>query len=378
MAHCDAALALFDAGFGHPDHIRTLGLTLIFCERYPQARRVLAAHVVRQRRADNPYFLASGLTDQGELLRRTGNLVAAEVAAQEAYAIATRMRHRYLRPLCATALAHVRVLRGDRGALQLAEQAAAASIEPGNRTLTAPALARARLLAGEPAAALAALAPVIEFEPDGYREPNHSRALALRLEALIAVDQADEAVAVIARVDAAAAPSTRWTRSTLARFRGVLAEDVDTAEAAFAEALAVLAPEDGPIERGLIGLDRARRLRRAGRRREASQVVQSAYVEFAECGAVALAELAAREIGATAPRLRPQTEATNTKLTAREAEIAQLAATGASDRAIATSLYISPRTVDFHLRNVFRKRGVRSRGELAAQMLGESQESSRG
>jgi DNA-binding CsgD family transcriptional regulator len=65
-------------------------------------------------------------------------------------------------------------------------------------------------------------------------------------------------------------------------------------------------------------------------------------------------------------------------LTARETEVAALAAKGASDRAIAAELFISVRTVDYHLRNVFRKRGVRSRGELAAQILGQTRESSGG
>ena len=369
---------MVDAGYGHPDHVRTLGLTLIFCESYPHARRLLAAHVQRQRRADNPYFLASGLCDQGEMLRRTGDLAAAQVAAQEGYDIAARMHHRYLRPLCATVLADIRLLRGDHGAVTLATQAAAAGGEAGNRTLTAPALARARLLAGDPEGALAALAPVIEFEPTGYREPNHSRALALRLEALIATDRREEAAATIRRVEAAAGVSTRWTRSTIARYRGVLAEQVDDAELAFADALAALTPEDGPMEHGLILLDNGRVLRRVGRRREARGLLQRAHADFTRCGAAALANIAAREIAATGSRLRPRTQPTHMALTARETEVAALAAKGASDRAIAAELFISVRTVDYHLRNVFRKRRVRSRGELAAQILGQTRESSGG
>jgi len=108
-------------------------------------------------------------------------------------------------------------------------------------------------------------------------------------------------------------------------------------------------------------------LRRAGQRRAAREVLQQAHTEFTSCGAVALADVVAREIGATAARLRPRTSSTGQELTAREAEIARHASTGASDRDIAAALYISIRTVDYHLRNIFRKLGVRSRAELAAQ-----------
>jgi len=164
----------------------------------------------------------------------------------------------------------------------------------------------------------------------------------------------------------------------LARFRGVLADEVDAAESAFAEALAELIPEDGPVERGLIRLDHGRWLRRAGRRREARVQLQHAHNEFTGCGAVAFADAAARELGATAARLRPRSDPTGQELTAREEEVARLAAQGASDKDIASSLYIGVRTVDFHLRNVFRKLGVRSRAELAARIPGTSRESSGG
>jgi DNA-binding NarL/FixJ family response regulator len=145
----------------------------------------------------------------------------------------------------------------------------------------------------------------------------------------------------------------------------VLAKDLDTAESAFATALSELDPADGPIEHGLIRLDHGRWLRRAGQRRAAREVLQQAHADFTGSGATALAEIAAREIGATAARLRPRTNSTGDELTTRETEIAQRAATGATDRDIAATLYISTRTVDYHLRNIFRKLGIRSRAELA-------------
>jgi len=363
--HCAAALALVDAGYGRPDQIGQFGSTLVFCEWYPQAGALLAADVGRQRRAGNPWFLARDLCVLGELLLRVGDLAAALSVADEACAVVSPLPD--LQPVCVSLLAHVRLLRGDRDALHLAEQAAAAPGESADRGSTAVPLARARLLAGDPGGALAALAPVIEVEPHGIREPNYSRGLSLRLEALVALDRRDEAAALLDQVEALAGRSTRWTRATMARFRGVLADDIDDAGAAFVDALAQLAPEDGPLEYGLIRLDHGRWLRRAGKRREARVHLQQAHDEFAGCGAVAFADIAAREIAATAGRLRPRTDPTGQELTAREEEVARLAAQGASDKDIAASLYIGVRTVDFHLRNVFRKLGVRSRAELAAR-----------
>ena len=379
VAHCEVALALVDDGFGHPDYVGTFGITLTFCEQYPNARRLLAAAIARHRRAGNPYFLARDLGNLATLLLRTGDLVAAQPVAQEAYDLAKGLADQYVLPINTTLLAYTRLLRGDREAMSLAEQADAADAEPSDWATTAATLAHGRLLAADPAGALAALAPIVAVEPHAYREPNHSRGLALCMEALIAADRRDEAADVLSQVEAAAAgASTRWTRSCAARFRGVLAEDFDTAEDAFAQALAELIADDGPVEHGLIRLDHGRWLRRAGRRREARGVLQQAHAEFTGCGAVAFAEVAAREIAATAARLRPRTDPTGQQLTVRETEIAQRAAAGASDREIAVALYISVRTVDYHLRNVFRKLGVRTRGELAGQMPAGTREPSGG
>jgi len=276
-------------------------------------------------------------------------------------------------PMCATNLAYVRVLRGDRDAVALAEQAAAVVGEPVLRVATAPALAQARLLAGDPAGALVALAPVIEVEPNGYREPNEIRAVGLRLDALIATDRRDEAREVLAQVETTAAgSSTRWTRAIAAQYRGVLADTIDDAETAFAAALAELLPEDGRIEPGLIRLNHGRWLRRAGHRLAARTQLQQAHTDFTSAGAAAFADITAREIATTAARLRPRSAPTGHELTAREAEIARHAANGETDKDIAAALYIGVRTVDFHLRNVFRKLGIRSRSELATHLPDEA------
>jgi DNA-binding CsgD family transcriptional regulator len=86
---------------------------------------------------------------------------------------------------------------------------------------------------------------------------------------------------------------------------------------------------------------------------------------FAAMGADGLAEWAAAELRATGERARARTPQTTLDLTPQETRVADLAAAGASDSEIAAQLFVSPSTVDYHLRKVFRKLNVTSRTQLA-------------
>ena len=86
---------------------------------------------------------------------------------------------------------------------------------------------------------------------------------------------------------------------------------------------------------------------------------------FRRIGAEAFAERARRELMATGENVRKRTDDTRDDLTAQEARIASLAADGRTNAEIGAQLFISPRTVEWHLRNVFTKLGIRSRRELA-------------
>jgi DNA-binding NarL/FixJ family response regulator len=109
-------------------------------------------------------------------------------------------------------------------------------------------------------------------------------------------------------------------------------------------------------------------LRRAKRRRDARQELRTAHDMFAAMGADQLAEWAAAELRATGERARARTPETDVDLTPQETRVADLAAAGESDSEIAAQLFISPSTVDYHLRKVFRKLNVTSRTQLGVRL----------
>jgi DNA-binding CsgD family transcriptional regulator/tetratricopeptide (TPR) repeat protein len=105
-------------------------------------------------------------------------------------------------------------------------------------------------------------------------------------------------------------------------------------------------------------------LRREGRRVDARRQLASAYDMFSAMGAEAFAERARRELVATGKKVRKQDFATRDELTPQEEHIARLARDGRSNAEIATELFLSVRTVEWHLRKVFMKLDVRSRKDL--------------
>jgi DNA-binding CsgD family transcriptional regulator len=105
-------------------------------------------------------------------------------------------------------------------------------------------------------------------------------------------------------------------------------------------------------------------LRRVGRRVDARAQLRTAHEELAAMGVTAFADRAHRELLATGETARKRTVETFAELTAQEAHIARLATGGLTNPEIGAMLFISPRTVEWHLRKVFTKLGVRSRREL--------------
>ena len=105
-------------------------------------------------------------------------------------------------------------------------------------------------------------------------------------------------------------------------------------------------------------------LRRRGRRVDAREQLRTARASFAEMGAEAFAQRATRELLATGETARKRTDETRGDLTPHEARIARMARDGASNQDIATQLFVSRKTVEYHLHKVFTKLGISTRQQL--------------
>jgi DNA-binding CsgD family transcriptional regulator len=110
-------------------------------------------------------------------------------------------------------------------------------------------------------------------------------------------------------------------------------------------------------------------LRRAGRRSDARDQLRTAHQMFADMGMEAFAERTRREVQATGETLRRRVPETRDDLTTQERQIAQLARDGLSNPEIATRMFLSPRTVEWHLRKIFMKLGIHSRRDLSGALL---------
>ena len=174
------------------------------------------------------------------------------------------------------------------------------------------------------------------------------------VEALIRGGRTDKARAALERIPAG-------QKAVAARYAGLLADD--DFEAPFAQALARHAEHDA-FGRARTRLCLGERRRRAGRRVDARTELRAASEVFGRLGARPWAERAASELRATGERLGRREARPGDELTPQELQVALQAAEGRTNKEIGAALFLSPKTVDFHLRRVFRKLDMRSRGEL--------------
>jgi DNA-binding CsgD family transcriptional regulator len=163
------------------------------------------------------------------------------------------------------------------------------------------------------------------------------------------------------------ASATPWALGVEARSQALLARGV-AAELLYREAIEHLQPTRLRLDLARGHLVYGEWLRREGRRIDARNELRAAYDLFTDFGMEAFAERARVELQATGEHARKRTVATLDQLTAQEAQISRLAADGNTNREIAAQLFISPSTVEYHLRKAFRKLDVTSRTQLANRL----------
>jgi DNA-binding CsgD family transcriptional regulator/tetratricopeptide (TPR) repeat protein len=156
---------------------------------------------------------------------------------------------------------------------------------------------------------------------------------------------------------------TEWALGIEARCAALLSDDA-IAEGLYGEAIERLGHCRFALDLARAQLLYGEWLRRRGRRVDARQQLQTAHASFVEMGAEAFAARAERELLATGETARRRTIETGDDLTPHEARIARMARDGASNQDIATELFVSRKTVEYHLHKVFSKLGISTRQQL--------------
>ena len=192
--------------------------------------------------------------------------------------------------------------------------------------------------------------------------------LADLVEAAARAGKPERAAGALERLtEIAEANGTDWSLAFLARSRALLTEG-EAAERLYREAVERLASTRIRVALGRTLLVYGEWLRRENRRVDAREQLRAAHELLSEIGMEVFAERARRELLATGETVRKRTVETLDDLTPQELQIAQRAADGQTNPEIGAQLFLSPRTVEWHLRKVFGKLGISSRKELGSAL----------
>ena len=332
---------------------------------------LLATRAERAARATGTLGALSGIL----ATRATWDLSAArfavaESSATESLALARETGQEGLAAVNLALLAHVDAVRGHEASCRArAAEAIALGEERDNcHPVSAAGLALGvlELGLGRPAEALARLRPIFDT---GHLTYHYTVADDL-IEAAVRAGRPDDALDVLSAWQ-------RWTSHSrlvvgdvvLARARALLASP-DDADERFRECLAMLERLPWPFVHARTELAYGELLRRARRKTEARTPLRAALERFESLGAAPWAERAAAELRATGETARKRDASTLDQLTPQELQIARLVAEGGRNREIAGRLFLSPKTVEYHLRKVFQKLDIASRTELVKLVAG--------
>lgn len=310
----------------------------------------LLFHVARDEATTNQWVRAEATYDEAiSLARETGqNTELAMSLAGLAWLQARLGREARCRALVAEALPICRAQEIHIG-----------------RIWTLFALGELELGLGDPRSALAHLDDLDTLLGTlGLTDPDLSPAPE-RTDALLRLGDREQAQQVALRFrDAALTKGQPWAMARAERTIGILGQDSQT-DAHFEAALGHHADTLDEFETARTRLAYGARLRRARRRVEARPQLRAALATFDQLRAANWAGIAAAELAATGETTRPREPTSVQSLTPQELQVSLLLADGRTTREVAAALFLSPKTVEYHLRKVYTKLGISSRAELA-------------
>jgi ATP/maltotriose-dependent transcriptional regulator MalT len=194
------------------------------------------------------------------------------------------------------------------------------------------------------------------------------------IEAASRTGQTQLAADALSRLaDVTSVSRTDWSRGMYTRCRALLADGAD-AENWYREAIGRLSRTGSRPEAARAHLLYGEWLRRENRRTDAREQLRTAHDLFGAIGMEAFAERARRELLATGETVRRRTAGTRSQLTPQEDQITQLAQAGMSNAEIGAQLFLSTRTVEWHLRKIFIKLGISSRRQLHSALPSPGQD----
>ncbi|PWW24271.1 regulatory LuxR family protein [Geodermatophilus normandii] len=362
------AFALAEALAGEDsDLLPNLGIAAVYLGDDALTRRYHEQLLARARSTGAVLMILYSLARLGFAELTSGRWTAARAAAAEALPLAEQSGHQGLAALPTAWLAVLAALRGEETVDQhLADAERICADHPlGILAEVVPDVlrwARGVRDAADPAGALHQLQQI--------RHPITRRLAATdRLEAAVRAARPELAREWVEELAGfAEATDSGWAQAVAEHGRALLA-DGPAAERHFEQALAAHAGTDRRPDRARTQLAYGAFLRRCRRRVDARPHLRAALDTFEDLGARPWADRARQELRASGATARRRDVSTVVDLTPQELQVARLVRQGLANRDVAAQLYVSPRTVDFHLRNVFTKLGVSSRTELAAHPL---------
>jgi DNA-binding CsgD family transcriptional regulator len=353
----------------------------VWIEKFDRAQRIFDRLIAAAREASAVSALIYPLAARSHMDFRLGRWAAARAEATESVELAQDTGQLPLLAHSFAALAHTEAAMGaeDTCRRHVADGLALVARFQAEATGTYlhHALGLLELGLGRIPEAIAALEEVRRHADHLQMQPAVVPWAPDLIEAYARAGRRDDAHVLIDAFEGSASKTgSRWAQAAVARTRALLAPDAEV-RAGFEAALALHEGLPMPFERARTLLCFGERLRRARQRADAREPLKEALETFERLGARGWAERTRTELRATGEQQARRAETAAEQLTPHELQIAVLVAQGMTNREAAAALFLSPKTIEYHLGQIYRKLDVRGRAQLARLMAMELPEGER-